>query len=135
MAHWLKRGNIYDPRQHRSFAGSHAQVPTVLVKERVLRVYYADRNAAGQSFPSYFDVDRNDPQKVVYFHKGSVLAPGKPGTFDDEGIMPGFALEHDGKILLYYTGWNRRSTVPYHNATGLAISDDGGESFTRMFEG
>jgi hypothetical protein len=36
---------------------------------------------------------------------------------------------------LYYIGWNVRNTVPYHNAVGLAISEDGGETYRRLFEG
>lgn len=132
---WEKKGNVYDPRQHRGWAGSHAQAPTVLVRDDVLRVYYADRNAAGQSFTSYLDLDRRDPSRVVYFHQRAVMPFGKPGTFDDEGVTPGCAMEHEGRVYLYYSGWNRRLTVPYHNATGLAVSDDGGQSFARMFEG
>jgi hypothetical protein len=64
-----------------------------------------------------------------------VIGFGKPGTFDDEGLMPAWVLEDGERILLYYSGWNRRCTVPYHNATGLAASTDGGTTFTRLFEG
>jgi hypothetical protein len=58
---WHKQGNIFNPQDHRDWAGTHAQVPTVLVKDRVLRIYYADRDRAGRSFPTYLDVDRADP--------------------------------------------------------------------------
>jgi len=132
---WHKRGNIFDPREHRDWAGTHAQVPTVLVKERVLRIYYADRDGDGRSFTTYLDVDRGDPGRVVYHHRRPVLALGRRGTFDDDGMMPAWAIEHRGRILLYYSGWNRRVTVPYHNATGIAVSEDGGDTFARMFEG
>ena len=27
--------------------------------------------------------------------------------------MPGFVLRRDGKVWLYYSGWNRGVTVPY----------------------
>lgn len=132
---WHKQGNIFNPQAHRDWAGTHAQVPTVLVKGHVLRIYYADRNAKGQSFTTYLDVDRADPSRIVYHHKRPVITPGKPGTFDDEGIMPGCVMARDGRVFLYYSGWNRRVTVPYHNATGLAVSDDGGATFERLFEG
>jgi hypothetical protein len=132
---WVKKGNIFDPRDHRDWAGTHAQVPTVMVMPDRIRVYYADRNARGQSFPTYLDVDRADPTRVIYVHKKPVMSFGKPGTFDDEGVMPAHAVPHDGRILLYYTGWNRRVTVPYHNATGVAVSEDGGVTFRRIFDG
>ncbi|MBC7781068.1 MAG: hypothetical protein H7125_13290 [Proteobacteria bacterium] len=132
---WRKLGQVFDPRAHREWAGSHAQVPTVLVLADRLRVYYADRHADGRSFPTFIDVDRDDPTRVLYCHRVPVLGWGAPGTFDDEGVMPAFALEHEGRIRLYYSGWNRRVSVPYHNATGLAVSDDGGVTFVRAFDG
>ena len=36
---------------------------------------------------------------------------------------------------LYYVGWNAGVSVGYRNSIGLAVSDDGGRSFTRMFKG
>ena len=77
-----------------TWAGSHAQVPTVLVKERVLRIYYADRDGDGRSFTTYLDVDRRDPGRVVYHHRQPLLPLGRRGTFDDDGMMPAWALEH-----------------------------------------
>ncbi len=132
---WRKQGNIFDPRNHRAWAGSHAQVPTVLVKKDVLRIFYADRTPANQSFTTYLDVARDDPSRVVYLHKKPILPFGRTGTFDDDGVMPAFVIEDRGRVYLYYNGWNRRVTVPFHNATGLAVSDDGGDTFTRMFDG
>jgi hypothetical protein len=132
---WNKKGNIFNPVNHRDWAGTHAQVPTVLVKEDRLRIYYADRNSQGQSFPTFIDVEIENPSKVLSFHKRPVIDFGRPGTFDDEGVMPAFVTEDDGRILMYYSGWNRRSTVPYHNATGIAESHDGGTTFKRIFEG
>lgn len=133
--HWRKLGQIFDPREHRGWAGSHAQVPTVLVLDETLRIYYADRTPDGRSFPTFLDVDRHDPTRVVHLHREPVLGPGAPGTFDDEGVMPAYAMVEAGQVWLYYSGWNRRLTVPYHNATGLAVSDDGGVSFRRAYEG
>ena len=132
---WEKQGHIFDPREHKAWAGSHAQVPAVLVKDNVFRIYYADRHEDNRSFPTYLDVDRGNPSRVVYYHKKPILLYGKPGTFDDDGIMPASVLEHEGKVYMYYSGWNRGVSVPYRNATGLATSTDGGDTFARVFEG
>jgi hypothetical protein len=64
-----------------------------------------------------------------------VLGLGKLGTFDDSGAMPSCIVNHGGRKFLYYIGWNRGATVPYRNSIGLAVSDDGGESFERVVEG
>jgi len=131
---WIKKGRIFALEDY-DWAGSHAQVPTILVKENCLRIYYADRTKENKSFTTFIDVSCDNPSEIIYFHKESILPWGKPGTFDDDGIMPGYVMEHEGKVLMYYSGWNQRITVPYHNSTGLAESTDGGKSFTRIFEG
>jgi hypothetical protein len=132
---WRKLGQVFDPREHREWAGSHAQVPTVLVMADRLRVYYADRGPDGRSFPTFIDLDRDDPTRLLACHRSPVLGMGAPGAFDDEGVMPAWVHQHEGQVWMYYSGWNRRLTVPYHNATGLAVSEDGGRSFRRAYEG
>jgi hypothetical protein len=133
--HWRKLGQVFDPRAHPEWAGSHAQVPTVLVMADRLRVYYAGRGADGRSFPTFIDVDRDDPTRLLGCHRSPVLGLGAPGTFDDEGVMPAWVHQREGRVWMYYSGWNRRLTVPYHNATGLAVSDDDGLTFRRAYEG
>lgn len=134
LQRWRKLGRIFDPQAH-SWAGSHAQGPTVLVLPDRLRVYYADRTSAGRSFPTFLDVAIDDPTQVLSHHRRPVLGLGVPGTFDDEGVMPAHVFAHEGRVWMYYSGWNRRLTVPYHNATGLAFSDDQGLTFRRAFDG
>jgi len=45
--------------------------------------------------------------------------------------MPTWTLDAGGLKYLYYIGWTVRNTIPYHNAIGLAISDDGGKNYRR----
>ncbi len=50
--------------------------------------------------------------------------------------MPSCAIRHGDRILLYYSGWCKLGgAAPYNNATGVAASDDGGTTFTRLFQG
>jgi hypothetical protein len=57
------------------------------------------------------------------------------GTFDDNGIMPSWIVNHGSKKYLYYIGWNPQVTVAYRLSIGLAISEDGGKSFSKYSEG
>ena len=117
---------------------SHACVPTALYlpKQDRIRVYFAPRNARGQSIPTYLEVDAGDPTRVIYLHDRPILALGERGTFDDGGIMPCSLVEAaDGALYLYYVGWNPSVSVAYRNAVGLAISRDGGVTFERPFPG
>jgi hypothetical protein len=128
-------GRIFDPAEH-SWAGSHAQVPTALVMDETVRVFYADRYGDGRSYTTFLDLDRGDLSKVVYFHKDPILGFGAPGTFDDDGAMPSFPVRRpDGSIWLYYSGWNRGVSVPYRNSVGIAVSADDGASWRRLYEG
>lgn len=131
---WVIQGRIFNPADH-DFAYSHAQVPTVLALGDRLRIYYADRFEDGRSFTTFLDVDRGDPSRIIYLHKAPILPFGAPGTFDDDGVMPSFAVERDGAVWLYYSGWNRGVSVPYRNSVGVAVSEDGGRRFRRLFEG
>ena len=131
---WTRLGTLVDPRETPGM-NSHAQVPTALRLADRIRVYYADRDRQGRSFPAYVDVDPAHPTQVLDHHPSAIMALGRPGAFDDMGVMPGYAAqESDGRVLLFYSGWNRAFNVPYHNATGLASSVDG-VRFERMFEG
>ncbi len=114
---------------------SHAQVPTVLVKEDRYRVYIATRPKQTLSLTTYVDVALDDPTRVLRVHDQPLLQPGKPGTFDEFGVMPSSVIAVGDLVYLYTTGWMRGHTVPYLNAVGLAVSRDGGHSFERMFEG
>lgn len=132
---WRKLGWIFAPDGSVEWMASHAQVPTVLVRDDRLRVYFASRDANGRALTACLDVDREDPTRVVKVYDRPVLGFGKPGTFDEDGVMPGDCLEDGDRILMYYSGWNQKVSTPYHNATGLAVSTDGGLTFERCFEG
>lgn len=128
-------GLIFQPKGEFGWMMTHAQVPTVHVMNDRIRVFFSTRNNAGKSLIACIDLDRSNPSKILKLYQQPVLNFGNPGTFDDEGIMPGHIIKDNGQLRLYYSGWNQRVTVPYHNAMGLAISDDEGLSFSRMFDG
>ena len=129
---WVRKGQIFNPAEHPDWSGTHAQVPTALLYPDRVRIYYADRDRSGKSFTTYLDLDRGDLKKIIYYHKEPILPLGAPGTFDDDGMMPSFALRRDGLVYLYYSGWNRGMTVPYRNSVGIAVSEDDGRTFRRL---
>ncbi len=114
---------------------SHAQVPTPLVCDGFIRVYFASRPEPKLSLTTYIDLDLEDPRKILRLNSTPILDCGKPGTFDEHGIMPSCAVRHGDQVYLYYSGWSRAGSVPYTNSTGLAISDDGGETFRKISNG
>jgi hypothetical protein len=134
---WTKKGLIYKPTGEISWSVSHAQVPVAdyLAKEKMVRVYFSTRNAEGKSLPAYVDLDENNLSKILNISQQPILPLGELGTFDDCGVMPSWLVNHGGKKYLYYIGWNVRNTIPYHNAVGLAISEDDGKTFQKFSNG
>jgi hypothetical protein len=63
-----------------------------------------------------------------------VLAPGRIGAFDESGVTVSCVVPDGGRTLLYYTGWTRGESVPFYFYAGAAVSEDGGETFTRVSE-
>ena len=132
-----KQGFIYNVSRDSYWNQSHAQVPTpfYLRESNILRVFFSTRSLDNVSRISYVDLDPSNPSKILADPQKLVLDIGDPGTFDDCGVMPSHAIYHEDEIWLYYLGWNVRTTIPYHNAIGLAISTDGGDTFKRFSEG
>lgn len=128
---WIKKGLLFRLEHNFEWMNSHAQVPTLLVKEDRLRVYFATRPRRELSLTTYVDIDIDDFSKVIYLNPKPILELGEPGFFDEHGIMPGSVIEKDELVYLYYSGWSRCTNVPYNNFTGLAISKNGGKTFSK----
>jgi hypothetical protein len=136
---WNKLGVIFSTTpDHRQgdWMVSHACVPTALaLPNGRIRVYFAPRDTQGRSWPTFIEVDGQDPRRLLYVHDHPVMKLGELGTFDDNGIMPGSIVEAEELLYLYYVGWNASVSVPYRNAVGLALSRDGGLTFEKPLPG
>ena len=109
---WKKMGRIASLESSELRATTHMQGPVAIVLGNAIRIYFSARGRTGKSYPAYVDVDRSDPRRVIQIHEQPVLSFGNPGTFDDEGIMPACAIFVGDALRLYYSGWNRRTTIP-----------------------
>jgi hypothetical protein len=134
---WNKKGRILIPEKHLKWSVSHAQLPIVdpsIVNGR-LRIYFSTRDERNRSLPSWVDVDASNPSKIIGISAGPMLPLGEPGTFDDCGVMPSCIINYQNLKYMYYIGWNVRSTIPFHNSVGLAVSEDGGKNWRRYADG
>jgi predicted GH43/DUF377 family glycosyl hydrolase len=132
---WDKRGLVYCAAGERPWKATHAYCPTpILLDEgRRIRVLCAflDDDRIGRC--GFVDVDPRDPTRVLAVSDEPVLDIGEPGTFDEHGVTPlSLVRLEDGRLRLYYAGWQRGVGVRYFLFTGLAESRDDGDSFTRV---
>lgn len=105
---------------------SHAMIPTPVLLDDRVRIYYSVRDAKGRGVPMFVDVDRASPTRVIGGSSAPLLALGVPGSFDDNGVVPTSVVRAlDGRWLMYYVGFELCTQVRYRLMTGLAVSDDG----------
>ncbi len=131
---WKKTGLFIEPNKSNWWSRSHAMIPTPdNLGNGIFRIYYSGRSEANQSHITWADVDLNQPPyKLLGYSERAVLLPGELGCFDDNGVTPSCVLDiGNGEKALYYIGWNPGSTVRMHIFGGLALSDDGGQTFNR----
>ena len=129
---WIKKGGIFNPERHSPGMVSHAAIPFADFRsEDSIKIYFSSRNEKGQSLPYSLEVDRNNPSRVKNVDTRPILPLGPLGTFDDSGIMPSWVITHAGKKFMYYIAWNPQVTVSYRLSIGLAVSEDGGETFEK----
>jgi hypothetical protein len=129
---WLKQGLIYVPDGSLPWARKYAYPPIpVRMNDDVLRIYLAfcDDNMVGRA--GYVDVDAGNPSRVLQVSSEPVLDVGGPGAFDENGVVPTSVIRVGDRIFMYYVGYQLGYKVRYFQFQGLAISDDGGASFTR----
>lgn len=126
-------GFIFKPEGNETWWNSHAMAPTpILLDNDTIRIYMGCWDADGISRIGYIDVDSNNPKTIKNISQKPVLDIGKDGCFDENGVFPGHAYKlSDELVYLYYTGFQLGHKIRHYNFGGLAISKDGGNTFTR----
>jgi predicted GH43/DUF377 family glycosyl hydrolase len=129
---WIKRGLIYGPKGDSWWAQRWALQPTPLLRgDGTIRVFVGFRTHEGVSRVGSVDVSAENPAQVLAVSPEPVLDIGAPGAFDENGVVPCAVVERDGKLYLYYAGYQLGQKVRFYVFGGLAISEDGGASFRR----
>lgn len=133
---WEKKGLIYRP-DGEGFLKTHATRPIpYLLKNGTLRIYFSSRSEEDMPYPTFIDVDRSNPSRVISVNEQPMMLLGRPGTFDDSGITPVSILRHDDGDRMYYVGWKRRRyLVSIEASIGLALLQEDGNTLVRAFEG
>lgn len=131
---WKKVGRIINPEDFPcAWMASHASVPFAWpVGGDRFAIYFSTRNADNRAQGGYVIIDINNPFIILETSEEPVLTLGELGCFDDSGAWPSWLVEHQGRLWMYYIGWNAGVRVPFYNNIGLAMSDNGGKTFSRV---
>ena len=128
---WEKLGLVYGPDGTSPWAKHSALQPTPIVLGDVIRIYCGFRDDEGTSRVGFVDVSSTDPTSVMKVSEDPVLDVGEFGTFDSHGVVPCAVVRRDEGVYLYYAGYLRGEKVRFQAFSGLAISNDDGETFSR----
>ena len=130
---WKKLGLVYGPDGSQPWAQSHAMLPTpIRLNASVIRVFITCWDAKGIGRPCFVDISANDPRQVLRISQRPLLDLGQPGTFDENGVLVCSVSDMgDGHMYMYYSGYELGTKIPYRLLSGLAVSDDAGETFSR----
>lgn len=106
---------------------SHAQLPTYLLIDNKVRVFFASRDKNQYSSVYYIDLIVNgssvDLKKRI---SNPVLKPGDIGCFDQHGVYPSSVVNYGSNYYMYYIGWEKGYKDPLFTASiGLAKSENG----------
>ena len=139
MFKWRKLGVVFDPRQikNKIWLSEYAQAPSVVVFEDFVRVYFScrplpDQNSQYVSYSAYVDLDRDNLFEIIKVADEPILKLGERGTFDEFGTYPVSVIKAENNLIAYYGGWTRCESVPFNVAIGIAVSNDNGNSFTKL---
>lgn len=134
---WTKKGKIYS-RNGGAFFESHATrpIPYYLSANR-LRLFFSSRAVNDMPYPTFIDVEADNPSKVIHICETPLLDLGRTGTFDDSGITPVCIYRNsETGSLMYYVGWKRRRYgVTIEASIGVAKLISNGTKLERIFEG
>jgi predicted GH43/DUF377 family glycosyl hydrolase len=135
MIKCIKTGIVFSPGgADISWADNSALQPTPIILEDRVRVFVGMRDALGVSRVGYVDLSKDDPTKVIGVSEKPVLDIGLPGRFDENGVVPCAVVHKDGKLYLFYAGYQLPKGVRFLVFSGLAISTDNGNTFERYAE-
>lgn len=130
---WKKLGHIFCAEQQTDlmYTGGRAPIARHL-KDDLFEIYFASyaNVMSGSVFKMIIDI--NNPTKIIELKTDPLLVKGNVGFYDDNGIIPSCVLDHDDKVYLYTIGFSLKNKIIFDAASGLAISEDGGESFKKF---
>lgn len=128
---WIKKGVLFAPNEDSDWLFSHAALPVADKTQDHYRIYFSSRDKNGRAQIGYFETDLA-LEKVLRVSSNPVIGLGPLGAFDDSGVTSAWIVNHDGKKYQYFSGWSLGVSVPFYFFIGLAISEDGGETYKRV---
>jgi hypothetical protein len=132
---WRKLGHLFSAPTHLGWAQTHAQLPFAEPLGAGWRVHFSSRDERGRAQIGSFELDLDGPApRVGAVRTTPEIGLGPLGAFDDNGVTTSWVLARGGARYHYYTGWTLGVTVPFYLGIGLAVSEDDGDTYRKVFD-
>lgn len=132
---WKKKGLIYCPNGKHDWEPDTFMTPhAMLIEQDVIRIWGGTRDKHGISRIKYIDVAAENPKEILKVSDHITLDIGKEGCFDDNGVILGDIIEVNNNFYMYYVGFQHVEKVKFYAFSGVAISEDRGDTFRRYSE-
>jgi predicted GH43/DUF377 family glycosyl hydrolase len=132
---WERLGRVFCPSGQYAWMQTHAAIPVPLhLSGDLFRVYFGTRDGQNHTHIGYVEFDIKRPNNILHISSEHVLGPGPRGYFDDSGVYPGQIVEREQKLFMYFLGRNNGVPPLYYMCIGLAVSEDHGKTFRRLFK-
>lgn len=130
---WKTHGIIFSISGHKTnLLNSHTYLPTAIKIDDKIKVFFAARDPQNRGRIVSVDFSKELHPKLIKLHKDPILDLGAKGGFDEDGVSPLSIIKVKEKYYMYYIGWQRSNSVRYFLFTGLAVSSDNCQSFSRI---
>ncbi len=130
---WEKKGLIYCPDGSSEWMNNTVLTPEpFMLDDETIRIYSSFRDKNGVGRIGYIDIAAKNPKQILGISQQPVLDIGNSGCFDDNGMLLGEVIRVNDEIRMYYVGFQLVKKVKFLAFSGLAISTDNGNSFTRV---
>lgn len=130
---WVKKGLIYSISGRNSWMNNSVLTPQpFLLNDKIIRIYASFRDSSGVGRIGYIDLEAENPKNIINISNEPVLDIGSPGCFDDNGLILGDILRVEDKVYMYYVAFQLVNNVKFLAFSGLAISNDNGDTFNRV---
>jgi hypothetical protein len=134
---WRKLGLVFDASKHANqewFFNSALTPQPFRLNDETIRVYAGFRDKNGVSRIGYVDLASDEPNRILGVSYKPVLDIGRDGCFDDNGVIMGDVVQTPSGIFMFYVGFQLVKKAKFLAFSGVARSDDCGESFRRISE-
>lgn len=117
------------------WAGRNIMTPLpIVLPNHDIRVFLTVCDDDNVGRVGFVDLNPDSPNEIKRISECPCLDVGASGMFDEHGVLPTSLLLIDDAMYLYYSAYQRQVSVPYTILSGLAVSKDYGETFSRVSE-